>query len=159
MVHRGNPNPNRPSGLHGKSARGDGSPLSRLSAADPSAPKARHQKRGNPVRISPFLVREMRLEPAVRGGPASRLWSATGAPFTTARSSSSYARKNHSPSKDELWFLVREMRLELTRRLTHAPQTCLSTYSSTLANLRRCCVCIERPVHPVAAPHLRQGVL
>ena len=29
--------------------------------------------------------------------------------------------------------LVREMRLELTRRLPHAPQTCLSTYSSTLA--------------------------
>ena len=26
------------------------------------------------------------------------------------------------------------MRLELTRRLTHAPQTCLSTYSSTLAS-------------------------
>ena len=30
-------------------------------------------------------------------------------------------------------FLVREMRLELTRHTTHAPQTCLSTYSSTLA--------------------------
>ena len=30
--------------------------------------------------------------------------------------------------------LVREMRLELTRHTTHAPQTCLSTYSSTLAN-------------------------
>ena len=30
--------------------------------------------------------------------------------------------------------MVREMRLELTRRLTHAPQTCLSTYSSTLAS-------------------------
>ena len=29
--------------------------------------------------------------------------------------------------------LVREMRLELTRLSTHAPQTCLSTYSSTLA--------------------------
>ena len=29
--------------------------------------------------------------------------------------------------------LVREMRLELTRLLPHAPQTCLSTYSSTLA--------------------------
>lgn len=29
--------------------------------------------------------------------------------------------------------MVREMRLELTRRLPHAPQTCLSTYSSTLA--------------------------
>ena len=32
-----------------------------------------------------------------------------------------------------LFLLVREMRLELTRRLPHAPQTCLSTYSSTLA--------------------------
>ena len=31
------------------------------------------------------------------------------------------------------FLLVREMRLELTRRLPHAPQTCLSTYSSTLA--------------------------
>ena len=30
-------------------------------------------------------------------------------------------------------FLVRERRLELPRRLTHAPQTCLSTCSSTLA--------------------------
>ena len=30
-------------------------------------------------------------------------------------------------------FLVREKRLELSRQLTHAPQTCLSTYSSTLA--------------------------
>ena len=29
--------------------------------------------------------------------------------------------------------MVRERRLELPRRLTHAPQTCLSTYSSTLA--------------------------
>ena len=29
--------------------------------------------------------------------------------------------------------MVREMRLELTRLLPHAPQTCLSTYSSTLA--------------------------
>ncbi len=32
-----------------------------------------------------------------------------------------------------LFLLVREMRLELTRLLPHAPQTCLSTYSSTLA--------------------------
>ena len=31
--------------------------------------------------------------------------------------------------------MVRERRLELPRRLTHAPQTCLSTYSSTLAYL------------------------
>ena len=30
--------------------------------------------------------------------------------------------------------VVRERRLELPRRLTHAPQTCLSTCSSTLAN-------------------------
>ena len=29
--------------------------------------------------------------------------------------------------------MVRVMRLERTRRLSHAPQTCLSTYSSTLA--------------------------
>ena len=43
--------------------------------------------------------------------------------------------KKHSPSKRwTVFFLVREMRLELTRRLTHAPQTCLSTYSSTLAS-------------------------
>ena len=35
---------------------------------------------------------------------------------------------------DELCFwCVRERRLELPRRLTHAPQTCLSTCSSTLA--------------------------
>jgi len=32
-----------------------------------------------------------------------------------------------------LWFLVRVMGLEPIRRLTHAPQTCLSAYSSTLA--------------------------
>ena len=39
-------------------------------------------------------------------------------------------------------FLVRERRLELPRRLTHAPQTCLSTCSSTLAYKRRCFDCI-----------------
>lgn len=66
VVHRGNPNPNRLSDLHGVSARGDGSPLSRLSVADQTAPKARHQKRGNPVRISPFLVRAWGLEPQRR---------------------------------------------------------------------------------------------
>ena len=33
--------------------------------------------------------------------------------------------------------MVREMRLELTRLLPHAPQTCLSTYSSTLAFIFR----------------------
>ena len=38
-------------------------------------------------------------------------------------------------SKLSTLFLVRERRLELPRRLTHAPQTCLSTYSSTLAYL------------------------
>ena len=32
--------------------------------------------------------------------------------------------------------MVREMRLELTRLLPHAPQTCLSAYSSTLAFIR-----------------------
>ena len=56
--------------------------------------------------------------------------------------------KTQPIKKMDCVFLVREMRLELTRRLTHAPQTCLSTYSSTLAYSRRCCVCIERPVHP-----------
>ena len=40
--------------------------------------------------------------------------------------------------------LVREMRLELTRRLSHAPQTCLSTYSSTLANMNLDCLIIIR---------------
>ena len=45
LVHRGDSNPNRVSSLHGKSARGDGSPLSRLSEADRTAPQARHQKR------------------------------------------------------------------------------------------------------------------
>ena len=62
VVYRGNPNPNRLSGLHGESARGDGNPLSRLSAADHFAPKARHQKRGNPVRISPFLASYANLD-------------------------------------------------------------------------------------------------
>ena len=38
--------------------------------------------------------------------------------------------------------LVREMRLELTRLLPHAPQTCLSTYSSTLALHLQCSVII-----------------
>ena len=33
-----------------------------MSAANPSAQKAVHQKRGNPVRISPFLVREAGLD-------------------------------------------------------------------------------------------------
>ena len=63
LVHLGNSNPNRLSGLHGKSARGDGSPLSRLSEADPSAPRARHQKRGI-LSDAPFLVRATGLEPA-----------------------------------------------------------------------------------------------
>ena len=75
VVHRGNPNPNRLSDLHGVSARGDGSPLSRMSVADQTAPKARHQKRGNPVRISPFLVRAWGLEPQRRKArePKSRM--------------------------------------------------------------------------------------
>ena len=42
LVHLGDSNPNRVSSLHGKSARGDGSPLSRLSEADETAPQARH---------------------------------------------------------------------------------------------------------------------
>ena len=41
-----------------------------------------------------------------------------------------------------LFLLVREMRLELTRLLPHAPQTCLSTYSSTLALHLQCSVII-----------------
>ena len=41
--------------------------------------------------------------------------------------------KNTRQPKSCLVFLVRERRLELPRRLTHAPQTCLSTCSSTLA--------------------------
>ena len=40
-------------------------------------------------------------------------------------------KKNHL--NRWFFFLVRERRLELPRRLTHAPQTCLSTCSSTLA--------------------------
>ena len=41
--------------------------------------------------------------------------------------------KRKKPSPFGLSFLVRERRLELPRQLTHAPQTCLSTGSSTLA--------------------------
>ena len=40
----------------------------------------------------------------------------------------------HLPQKVRGIFALRERRLELPRRLTHAPQTCLSTCSSTLAN-------------------------
>ena len=43
-------------------------------------------------------------------------------------------KKNTAIPSESPCFVVREMRLELTRRLTHAPQTCLSTYSSTLAS-------------------------
>ena len=43
-------------------------------------------------------------------------------------------KKNTAIPSESPCFMVREMRLELTRRLTHAPQTCLSTYSSTLAS-------------------------
>ena len=67
LVHRGNLNPNRVSSLHGKSARGDGSPLSRLSEADKTAPKVRHQKR-DILSDAPFLVPVTGLEP-VRGRP------------------------------------------------------------------------------------------
>ena len=62
LVHRGNLNPNRVSSLHGKSARGDGSPLSRLSEADKTAPKVRHQKR-DILSDAPFLVPVVGLEP------------------------------------------------------------------------------------------------
>ena len=63
VVHRGNSNPNRHPDLHGKSARGDGSPLSRSSGADHPAPEARHQKRESPVRTLSFLVTRTGLEP------------------------------------------------------------------------------------------------
>ena len=55
-------------------------------------------------------------------------------------------------------FLVRERRLELPRRLTHAPQTCLSTCSSTLA-YGRCFDSIESRLHHIGPPHLRQKSL
>ena len=55
-------------------------------------------------------------------------------------------------------FLVRERRLELPRRLTHAPQTCLSTCSSTLA-YSRCFSSIESRLHHIGPPHLRQESL
>ena len=54
--------------------------------------------------------------------------------------------------------LVRERRLELPRRLTHAPQTCLSTCSSTLA-YGRCFGSIESRLHHIGPPHLRQKSL
>ena len=63
LVHRRIPNPNRVSGSHGKSARGDGSPLSRLSEADIRQPQAGHQKGENPNWILSFLVRLTGFEP------------------------------------------------------------------------------------------------
>ena len=57
-----------------------------------------------------------------------------------------------------LHFLVRERRLELPRRLTHAPQTCLSTCSSTLA-YSRCSGSIESRLHHIGLPHLRHWLL
>ena len=47
-------------------------------------------------------------------------------------------RKPYNPLKYwvcKVFLLVRIMGLEPIRRLTHAPQTCLSAYSSTLANI------------------------
>ena len=44
-----------------------------------------------------------------------------------------FYKKSRSKQHKTYSDLVRERRLELPRRLTHAPQTCLSTYSSTLA--------------------------
>ena len=38
-------------------------------------------------------------------------------------------------TKVNLFFMVRVTGLEPVRRETHAPQTCLSAYSSTLANI------------------------
>ena len=95
MVHRGSSNPNRVSSLHGKSARGDGSPLSRLSEADKTAPKVRHQKAGTLLGAR-FLVPVTGLEP-VRGRPQgilspwclpfhhTGLWPALTVPPGTAR--------------------------------------------------------------------------
>ncbi len=59
---------------------------------------------------------------------------------------------------DGCFSLVRERRLELPRRLTHAPQTCLSTCSSTLA-YGRCFDSIESRLHHIGPPHLRQKSL
>ena len=54
--------------------------------------------------------------------------------------------------------MVRERRLELPRRLTHAPQTCLSTYSSTLAD-SRCAGCIESRMAPLAASFKAKAII
>ena len=43
-------------------------------------------------------------------------------------------KKSRSKRYDVCSDVVRERRLELPRRLSHAPQTCLSTCSSTLAD-------------------------
>ena len=50
-------------------------------------------------------------------------------------SRSNFKQKKKSSNQGFLFLSMRKRRLELPRRLTHAPQTCLSTYSSTLAYL------------------------
>ena len=71
---------------------------------------------------------------------------------------SSSTKKNDGYPLGTRHFLVRERRLELPRRLTHAPQTCLSTCSSTLA-YGRCSGSIESRLHHFGLPHLRQKSL
>ena len=44
--------------------------------------------------------------------------------------------KKQTNKKVNLFFMVRVTGLEPVRRETHAPQTCLSAYSSTLANIK-----------------------
>jgi len=49
-------------------------------------------------------------------------------------------KKRQSSVENCRFFLVRQMRLELTSHTTHAPQTCLSAYSSTAAHILFCFV-------------------
>ena len=80
---------------------------------------------------------------------------ARGSPlFSTVRGASPV----QSPLRTSGFAAVRERRLELPRRLTHAPQTCLSTCSSTLA-YGRCFGSIESRLHHIGPPHLRQKSL
>ena len=64
VVHRGNPNPNQRSVLHGAGLGGDWVfPPKNLSEADLRQPQAGHQKGENPVGILSFLVPVVGLEP------------------------------------------------------------------------------------------------
>ena len=67
--------------------------------------------------------------PAAGGFDSERRSSGVSARWLLMQSIKS-RRKRYEACDD----VVRERRLELPRRLTHAPQTCLSTCSSTLAN-------------------------